>query len=232
MGSGLRRRSRLTPNIGFDPRLGATGRYVNLTTGRIVSAEFVANAHEVQIGVARQKVRAISEQLARQEITLADWQTQMAREIKTIHTQSAALAKGGWAQMTPSDWGAVGRITRDQYQFLENFAKDIFTGDQKLTNLAGQINGNFLRRSDLYAQAGAGTKSQMERREAGQRGLEFERRVLDERAQHCKCCPVQAGRGWQPLGTLVPIGGCDCSNNCRCHFEYGQEIDGQIVRIQ
>lgn len=233
MGAGLRRRSNLTPDIGFDPRLGSTGRYVNLSTGRIISNQAVANAHEIQIGVARQNVRGLSEQLARQEISLADWQTQMAREIKTIHTQSAALAKGGWGQMTQSDWGAVGRITRNQYEFLENFAREIAEGDQRLINLAGQINGNFLRRSDLYAQAGITTRSEMERREARQRNLEFERRVLDARAKHCPCCPEQAGRGWQPLGTLLPIGRCDCTTNCRCHFQFGQRNEqGQIVRIQ
>jgi len=191
---------------------------------------------EDEITTSRNNIRQISERLAESEINIAQWQTEMRHEMKIIHTQTAALQKGGWDQMTQSDWGAVGQLTREQYQFLENFAIDIETGRQRLRNLAGEVNGQFLRRADLYAQAGAGTHSQMERRQARQNAeITHERRVLDPRAQHCACCPAQEAKGWRLIGNndLLKIGACDCSSNCRCKFVFGvRQPDGQIDEIE
>jgi hypothetical protein len=230
-----RRSSRLTPAYDFDPRLGSTGRYTDRRTGRIVSRDTIASAMETQIAQSQAAIKTISTSLAEGDISIAEWQVSMAREMKTIHTQSAALSKGGWDQMTQSDWGAVGRLTREQYAFLENFAIDIESGKQRLRNLAGEVNGNFLRRADLYAQAGVSTHSQMERRQAIQNGrATHERRVLDRRAKHCACCPAEAARSWQLIGnnSLLPIGACDCATNCRCHFEFGLlQANKTIVRI-
>jgi hypothetical protein len=226
-----RRKSRLTKNIVFDPRLGSTGRYVDASTGRFVSAGTVQDALEEQITVATEKMQTIARALANQEISIAEWQVATRREMKLIHTQAAALSKGGWAQMSQADWGAVGRVSRNQYELLEKFAIQIETGEQKLRNLAGEVNGQFLRRVDLYAQAGNGTREQMNRRTAEQNGHTHEMRVLDPQAQHCDCCLAEAGR-WELVGTLKPLGACDCRSRDRCHFEFGRELpDGTIERI-
>lgn len=223
-----RRTSKLTPNIVFDPRLGSTGRYVDTRLNRIVPAQFVQDQLEKQIAVAGEKMGALSAQLAEGNISLASWRNQMAAQMKTIHTQSAALAKGGWAQMTQSDWGAVGRIARDNYAKLNQFALDIQSGKQKLLNLAGKVNGNLLRRTDLYAHSGNAVKSQMERRTAEQGGLTHEKRVLDPAAQHCQCCLRHAGT-WQPIGSLPPLGACDCNQRDRCHFIYGRRDERGLI---
>lgn len=226
-----RRRFSGTPDIAFDPRLGGTGRYVDRRTGRIVSQSFVDDALELQIQAAQKSINGISRQLANSEITLAEWQLAMRDQMKTIHTISGALSKGGWGNMSQADWGAVGRISRIQYAKLEDVAVKIFDGKIRLRNLSGDVNGTFLRIADLFGQGGIQTRSQMERRIAVQNGAELERRVLDARAQHCDCCIEQAGLGWQPVGTLEPIGNCTCDNNCRCHFEYGQEVSGERVAL-
>ncbi len=226
-----RRKSKLTKNIVFDPRLGSTGRYVDVSTGRFVPATTVQDALETHITTSAEKMQTIAQSLANQEITIAEWQTATRREMKIIHTQAAALSKGGWAQMSQADWGAVGSISRRQYEFLEQFAIQIETGEQKLHNLAGEINGQFMRRVDLYSQAGNGTKEQMKRRTAIQNGHTHEMRVLDPQAQHCDCCLAEADR-WEPIGTLKPLGACDCRTRDRCHFEFGQmQPDGVIKRV-
>jgi len=51
------------------------------------------------------------------------------------------------------------------------------------------------------------------------RGYVEERSVLGI-ADHCDGCLAEAGKGWRPIGTLLPIGGRDCKARCRCHFEY------------
>lgn len=225
-----RRKSRLTPPFAFDPRLGSTGRYVDVSSGQMVPAQMVNDALEFQIKDAQQNVNAIAKQLANAEISLAEYQVAMAQEMKTVNTISGALAKGGWANMSQADWGAVGRISRDQYKALEDFAVSISKGKTKLRRLDGEINGQFLRISDQFAQGGVQTHSQMERRTAAASGATHERRVLDPGAEHCECCKGQAGH-WEPIGALRKIGDCDCANNCRCHFIYGREVDGKIEEI-
>lgn len=225
-----RRRSRLTPTYLFDPRLGSTGRYVDARTGRIVPAATVNAALELQIDDARDRATAIATQLANSEISLADYQTAMAQEMKIVNTHSAALAKGGWANMSQADWGAVGRISRDQYAELEKFAVAISEGRIKLRRLDGGINGQFLRISDQFAQGGIQTFWEMKRREAEFSGATHEQRVLDKAAQHCDCCVGQAGH-WEPIGTLKHIGDCTCAKNCRCEKIFGQEIDGEVMEV-
>ena len=229
-----RRRSKLTGDYLFDPRLGGTGRYVSAATGRIVSTNTVLSVMEGQIEQARGNIRGICEQLANEQINLAQWQTAMKDEMRSIHTKTAALSKGGWAQMSQADWGALGRISRDQYAFLENFAKEIYEGKQPIFNLAGEISGNFLRRADLYGQAGVTTYWEMEKRTAQGAGADYEARELDPAVvKHCDCCIDQAALGWRTIasGDIYPIGACTCTTNCRCRKKFGTMIDGEIVEI-
>ena len=75
-------------------------RYVDQKTGRFVPRQAVLAEHETAIKASSARVDAISRQLVDGNITLAQWQLAMEREIKNSHTAAAALAKGGWAQMT------------------------------------------------------------------------------------------------------------------------------------
>jgi hypothetical protein len=114
--------------------------------------------------------------------------------------------------MTPSDWGRVGSITKKQYAFLQRFAIDIETGKQKL-------NGNFLRRAGMYADASRGTGQDVARVEASKKGLTEERRIRFP-GDSCETCVEQAKLKWQPLGALNRIGDSECRTNCRCVFEF------------
>jgi len=223
-----KRKARIAKKYAFDPRLGGTGRYVDATTGKIVSKGVVNTALEFQIDAARVNTRAIATNLANGNISLAEYQMAMAREMKTVNTISAALSKGGWENMSQADWGAVGRISRDQYVGLQGYAEKIASGEIKLHRLDGEINGNFLRTSDQFAQGGIQTQAQMERRAATASGNTHEMRVLDSAAEHCDCCIAEAGHA-EPIGTLKKIGGCTCANNCRCHFVFGVMTNGKFV---
>ena len=227
-----RRGSTLTPTLEFDPRLGTTGRYVNAQTGKMIPKQVIQDQLEKQIEIARRQMTNISADFANGEMSLATWRNQMAERMKIIHTQSAALSRGGWAQMTQSDWGAVGRISRDQYKFLDQFALDIQSGKQPLHRLDGELNGNFMRRVKLYADAGNSTKSEMERRQAKINQLTHEMRVLDPSAEHCQCCLLNAEK-WALIGTLPKLGACECSTNDRCHFIFGRRNEaGEIVEVK
>ena len=116
-----------------------------------------------------------------------------------------------------------GRLGRGwQYKYLDNFANDIYSGKVPLTNLKGEINGNLMRRADLYGQAGITTHHEMAQRQAAAGGADVVRRVLDGAAKHCDCCIDQAALGWVMMTdpNLLPIGSCTCATNCRCSKEF------------
>lgn len=189
------------------------GRYVNLTTGRFVSYLDVRNVLDGVLQGAQTDMIASGLQLQSGLISLQEWQAIMRADIKALHTISGAAARGGWAQMSLSDWGYVGSEVKKQYAFLENFVQQIQSGQQAL-------DGRFLTRVQLYAQAGRGTYEQMRRRcEKLYNKMQQERRVLGI-ADHCNGCLVQAALRWQPIGRLDSIGDEECCTNCRCHFEF------------
>jgi hypothetical protein len=199
------------PDYGWNP---FANRYVNLDTGRFVSSTAVRNALEDVMEVSAINMNTLSQQLVNGEVSLADWQRGMMQQVKLSHTAAAASANGGFAQMTQSDWGFAGSLIRKQYDYLNNFAGQIANGEQGL-------NGQVIVRADLYGQAARGTFEAQRQRLEVSNGMEEERRILEIKdGANCEGCIEQAELGWQPIGTLDPIGAEECLTNCRCEFEY------------
>lgn len=209
--------SELTPDYGWNPD---AGRYFNLKTGKFVSFIDVRNALELNISVSQANMHTLTEKLIARTISLDQWQLGMMQEIKLAHVSAAAAARGGWAQMTPADWGAVGQQIRVQYDYLRNFAAEIASGKQLL-------NGSALVRADLYGQAARGTFEEMRRRMAELDDMEEEIRILGE-ADHCADCLSSAGH-WEPLGTLPRIGDSQCITHCHCRFRFRKFEAGKFV---
>ncbi len=203
------RRSNLTPAFTWHDR---SQRYRNVSTGRWVSRVQVRQALDITLDRSRNEVARLSRDLVNGRMNLADWQKQVAREVKTMHMASAALAKGGWAQMTPQDTGRVGRVLRDEYGYLAQFAAQIKSGQQPL-------DGSLVSRANLYAQAPRGTYHAVEEKGMMTQGKTECRNELGP-ADHCEGCLQETAKGWVPIGGLVPIGHRLCLSNCHCRLEY------------
>jgi len=207
------------PDYGWNE---VAGRYINLDTGQFISSSKVRDALESVMDAANGHMNSLTMDLIGHNISLVQWQSAMMQEIKLAHTAAAASANGGWAQMTQSDWGFAGRLIRTQYEHLEKFANQIANGEQPL-------DGRALMRANLYGQAPRGTyEAQRQRQEILVNGMEEERRILEKDGANCQGCLDQAELGWQPVGTLDPIGAEECLTNCRCEFEY-RKPDGEII---
>lgn len=205
----------LTPDYYWNEKL---RRYQNVYTGRIVSNAEVRAGLDAVILSAKQETRTLTASLLNGEISINDWQDRMAYLLKTQTLASYALAKGGWAQMTPSDWGKAGAELKKEYAYLQRFALDIQNG--KIS-----FDGRILTRADLYTERARGTFEDVRREIARQAGFDRERRLLGI-ADHCRDCVREANKGWQPLGTLRAIGDSICKSNCHCNFDFGRSIDG------
>lgn len=209
------------------------GRYTDLATGRFVKFSDVRDSLESVMDASGENMNNLTNQLIAEQISLEQWQIGMMEEIKTAHTAAAAAANGGWAQMSQADWGATGRLIRDQYDFLRNFAAEIASGKQRL-------DGTARVRTDLYADAARGTFEETRRRyERLKNGMEEEARELGE-ADHCSSdddptgeregCLELAALSWQPIGTLPRIGNSVCITRCHCRFIFRKRgPDGEWI---
>lgn len=186
-------------------------RYVG-PDGRFVAQAAVREALDRALARSMIEARRLSRTLQNGETATLDWERRMRDVISDVHLYAAAAAKGGWAELTASDYGRVGQILREQYTYLNRFASEIDSGAQRL-------DGRFLRRVELYLQSGRRTYHLVERREEEARGMTEERSVLHP-ADHCDECVLEEALGWSPIGTLTPIGERQCLTNCRCSIEY------------
>lgn len=182
--------------------------------GNTISASAIRRELDKYLAVATKRVRAMGEQLRLGEITVEEWELAMRGLAKDVHLANAAAARGGWSQMGPSDYGRVGRVVRDEYAWIRNFRSEI---DKGLP-----LDGRFLARTELYAQAGRETFHKVERQVQLEQGNTLERSILGV-ADHCEgagSCIGEAARGWVLVGQLIPIGQRLCGRRCKCRIEY------------
>lgn len=208
-----------SPAIRWDP---GSRRYRD-PRGRFVSRQQVREGLDAVLDASDREMGRLSQRPRDGAISLADWEAGMMRQIKITHLAAAVLERGGWQQMTPADFGRVGRQIRDEYARLRNFAAQIASGAQPL-------DGTLLRRARMYGQAGRGTFYRLAQQSWSERGFDEERSILNP-ADHCPGCLSQAALGWQPLGQMIPIGQRDCLSNDRCDVEYRNSATGETVRV-
>lgn len=210
------------PDFVFDQRLNnGVGAYRG-PNGRILSQATVREALDAYVDASENVTKVLADLLRNQQISLADWQLQMRAHIKDVHLAAAAAQRGGWQNMTQADFGRVGQRIRIQYEYLDNFAKQIADGTQPL-------DGRFLVRAQMYTDASIATYDRFEVNAFRLAGFDEESNVLEPGVVHCGGCLNETARGWVPTGTLVPIGERTCLTRCRCGKIYRSSTTGETV---
>lgn len=183
--------------------------------GRFVSRAEIRAALDKALDQERIWTRVLAQDFRLGRITLMQWRQEMRDVIKNVHLFSAALARGGWAQLTQADYGRVGNVVRGEYGYLERFAVG-------LSNGSIPTDGTFVDRATMYAEAGRDTYHQVQRVAMSEAGWKFESNKLNP-AEHCTgsgSCVEQTERGRVPIGKLIPIGRRRCLRKCRCDLEF------------
>lgn len=220
------------PSIQPDPLLPeyfwnqAAGRYASRTSGRFVGQQTIRTELDKAIDNVTDRLVSLSRDFRNGVIDGRTWQIQSMSLIKETHLLGAALEKGGWNQLTQSDFGRVGQIIRGEYAYFNNLVKQLESGQQRL-------DGTLDSRMRLYGQAGRDTYHVFEREDRFTQGYDEERRILNGR-DNCKSskrpgCLEEAGKGWQEIGEMVPIGSCTCLSNCRCSVSYRNSKTGETI---
>lgn len=204
------RTSSLTPQYGWSER---SGRYYSLSTGRFVSFATIRSALDAALDAAGREIVSVTNALRTGNVTLAAWQTAMESSIASAHLASAALARGGWAQLTQGDLRRVEVETVRQFAYLRDWASDIAAG-------IAPRDGRMLVRATLYNDAARTTYHVFEQSEMIARGMREMRRERHAR-ESCDDCVTYEALGWTPIGELpLPGQASRCLTRCRCTVAY------------
>lgn len=190
----------------------------------IVPSRVVRGALDVALDSAADEVEDLTTSLRDGDIRLSKWQREMMDQIKAANMNAASLAKGGYGQMGPEDWGRVGGRVQDEYEYLRNFASQIDEGEVPL-------DGRAVNRAKMYVQGSRQTFHRTERLEMQKRGYNQEKNILGV-AEHCDECvalTTRGDQGWVPIGTLPEIGTRICLGNCKCRIIYRRTSPGEAV---
>lgn len=201
--------SRLDAQWSYDR---SSGRYRD-ERGRFLSDKSVQTLIDGRIDKLGSQLRRFTRMLADGSLTLDQWQGSVKEAIKAAHLQAAIIGHGGRTGMGSAEYGRIGQRLRQEYAYLENFARDLLA-QRSSTGMA-------LARIELYAQSVRGSYWEGTAIRKQQQGFGLMQRILDPQAQHCDDCRGYAARGVVPIGS-VPLPGqrCACRARCRCTVRY------------
>lgn len=106
----------------------STERWRNLASGQFVSNESVRTEVNRHIDAAQDNLQRLTQNMYSGNISLAQWQSGVALELKDGHLAQSMFAVGGRGNMTQANFGRVGGTLANEYSFLSNFADDIAAG--------------------------------------------------------------------------------------------------------
>lgn len=194
------------PQYAYDVRL---RNYVRVSTGRMVPRREISDLLRSVVDESGQAMREFGRLAARGEISPREFYEAMQLTVRQAYNASAALGKGGWAQMTPADWGRNGYNLRLEYERLREFARALEAGE--LTEKEAGA------RAKLYADSAFSRywqiRQENERNAGAQEGRI--RTAGDDRV--CARCLAEAAKGWQPIDEMaMPT----IHAGCRCEAEF------------
>lgn len=191
-----------------------TRRYRNTDTGRFVGAEGMQELRGDFAQAQRAQVVDHARALSAGEVDAAAWEAKMRDTVRTTYVDQYVAGHGGRGSMTPSDWGKVGSMTREQYKYLGAFAGQVegmseaqiaaraqlYVASSNQAYEVGVQRG--MGMPDLPAQPGDGDSECMSNCHCHWEITETDdgwdcRWVLGE-AEHCPTCEERAGE-WNPL---------------------------------
>lgn len=198
----------ISPLYTYDPR---TGRHRNKSTGRLVSLKEIEKELNKLIEQKKKDLFAVSRYLMEGSITLDNWERTVAETIKTIQLQYLILEKGGINNVTPEDTLAIGRNLKNEYSYLNKFAKQLKAGQVTEKQMFARIK--------KYVDNTAVAKAIAQRQKKVELGDDWALRKLGANENHCPACPNYAGIFPARL-VVMPGERCPCGKECKCSVEF------------
>lgn len=159
---------------------------------------------------ARHETRALTGRLLDGSLGRPAWVARMRSLVVPRLYAGAMAALGG--ELTDADRAWIEAEARRQLAYLKRFGVDMATGAQP-------HDGRALVRADQYGAAVWVAGQNVLVRRAIEDGFAEYRAVLGAR-ESCRGCLDRAVAGWQPIGTLKPLGDSPCRSFCHCNWDF------------
>ena len=156
--------------------------------------------------------RFVASSTVRRQLSVADAEIAFRRMIKNVHLNAVALERGGWANLTPRDFGLAGQRIRYNYGKARDMFKQIAEGKQRL-------DGTLTQRMGLYNTAARNTFYRS--KQANLRPEVTHVRSIRHARDSCRQC-IDLDRKVFAIGDpaySLP-GQRICLSRCRCSEEY------------
>lgn len=193
--------------------------------GRFVAQKTIRQELDRVLDGLSKDVDTLTNSFKSGQISLEKYKLEVMQKIKTANLAGAAMERGGWFQMTQSDFGRTGQIVRREYGFWVKRIKEIVSGKQKL-------DGTLNVRAKMYMQQGRDTFYIFSDLTMEQGGFDESLNVLNakESCDGSGSCVEQTSYGWIRIDDdrRIQIGQRICRSNCRCNYQYRNSVSGQV----
>ena len=204
----------------FDPK---SGRYRDTTTGRWLSRDDVIDMAGKSLAASANAADELAALVSSGALTPADFGLLARTEIKNEYITQYLLGIGGREQMTPSDWGSLGRMLRDQYHpYLDGFLQDIADGKLSQAQIEARLR--------LYTDSAHQAYERAAQKSAVKAGFTEVFWMVDASVENCEVCLAHQADGWQPIADLAERpadGNSPCLSNCACVLLYRNPTTGE-----
>jgi hypothetical protein len=203
----------------FDP---ASGRYRDSAGRYLARSEVLAMANE-SMSATGSVAEALSSMASSGQLSPADFGILAREEIKGEYLRQYMLGVGGREQMTPSDYGSIGGMLKNQYHpYLDGFLQDI--ADGKLSEAQIQA------RLKMYTGSAHQAYEKAAQKTAKKAGFTEVYWSVDTGLENCDVCLAHQADGWQPIEDLDARPGdgqSPCGGHCGCTLTYRNPESGE-----
>lgn len=196
--------------------------HTNIKTGRDISPDQLVRYVRNVSNESNKRLRKNTQQLIAGIIILSVWYSRMRDLMRALYKTIWILSIGGFVFDDDFMRNAFYLFVLLQFNYLDNFAEQIYMGEQPL-------NGFAMLRAGMYADYGNGLWQNIWLDRAEADGKTEARRILGPNENHCSekenpgsgrpGCKELAAKGWVPIREMVPITGAICYSKCLCTIE-------------
>lgn len=203
----------------------SVARYRSKQTGRFVSQARIAELLDQHIQQGEQRLQALATAFYEGQLAPAVFVVAARDQLRRLHIQSVALAKGGFGRLTMSDYVRNMDSLRTEYAKLLATAQDARNRSISLPQMLNRMRGHAGVARSEYMRTLRDVLADVDEPDM----IRIARRILDPTAMHCGDCITYYELGWVLVRELVPPGeGCQCLGNCRCRVIWHRVPVGEL----
>ena len=197
--------------------------YINVKTGREVSSDQLVRYVRNVSNESSRRMKKNTQQLIAGIIMLSVWYSRMRDLMRALYKTIWILSIGGFVFDDDFMRNAFYLFVLLQFNYLDNFAEQIYMGEQALTGFA-------MERAGMYGDYGNGLWQNIWLDRGERDGYTEGIRILGDNENHCSeeenpgsgrpGCKELAKLGYVPIRQVVPIGDAICYSHCHCRIKF------------